>query len=152
MTRKKNNSGARLQRFTRALLRQHSIVVVGVQHSGKQGLLNWKNCKSIAAGKLLASGICDIAHHWTIYLAVFCQSQSGERYIKATEIIPNGAYRSEQLSSVMEAHHEELAAGCNPAHVIGKGWIASPVGESLTEEQAARVFDAVGIWQELVAA
>lgn len=152
MKRKKNNPAARMQRFTRALLRQHAIVVVSVEPSGRQGLLNWKNCKSVAAGELLASGICDIAHHWTIYLAVFCQSQSGDRYIKAAEIIPDGAYRSEQLSAVMEAHHEELAAGCNPAHVIGKGWIASPVGESLNEEQAARVFDAVGVWQEQVAA
>jgi len=148
MTRKKNNSKARLQRFTRALLSQNNIVVVHIHPSGRQGLINWKTCKSVAAGKLLASGICDIPHHWTVYLAVFCRSQTGERYIKADEIEPQGQYRSEQIAGVMERYHDALKAGCNPQHVIGCGWIASPVGESLTEDQAARVFDAVGVWME----
>lgn len=144
--RKKNNGPARMQRFTRALLSQNNIAVIHIEPSGRQGLINWKNCKSVAAGKLLASGICDIAHHWTIYLAVFCRSQDGQCYIKADEIAPQGQYRSEQLAGVMEQYHNELMATCNPAHVIGQGWIASPVGHSLTEEQADRVFSAVGAW------
>lgn len=150
--RKRNNTAARMQKFTRALLRQHHIAVVHIENPERQGLINWRNCKSVAAGPQLASGICDIAHHWTIYLAVFCQKPNGERYIKAEEIAPQGQYRSEQLAGVMEQHHAELLQTCNPTHVIGRGWIASPVGDSLTEEQADRVFEAVGAWQQAKAA
>jgi len=151
MPRKKNNCAARMQRFTRALLRQHSIVVVHLHPSGRQGLLNWKTRQSVAAGRLLASGICDIPHHWVIYLAVFCDS-GRQRYIKAIEIAPAGQYKSNQLAEVMEQHHGEVKAICPPAHIVGYGWIASPVGESLSEEQAGKVFEAVGCWEERVAA
>jgi len=174
--RKKNNPAARMQRNTRALLRHNCVAVVHVDPSGRQGLINWKNCRSVPPSRELAYSICEIAHHWTIYLAVFCRSQTGERYTKAVEIAPTGQYRSEQLGAqvieydaydeagtlievrseiepgVIDVEIEKLLATCNPAHVIGQGWIASPVGESLTEEQAARVFDAVGCWEQQVAA
>jgi len=145
--RKKNNAQRRLLRATDALLRQHHIVIVDIHPADKQGLLNWKNCKSVNAGRQLVDGVCDLPHQWTIYLAVFCRSQTGEQYIKAQEVEPIGRYRSGQLTEVIVHHHEALIATCNPAHVTGYGWIASPVGESLTEEQAAKVFEAVGCWQ-----
>jgi len=176
MKRKKNNPAARMQRNTRALLRHNCVAVVHVDPSGRQGLINWKNCKSIAPSNELAYSICEIAHIWTIYLAVFCRSQTGERYIKAAEIAPQGQYRSDQLGAqvieydafdehgnfievrreiepgVIDVEIEKLLATCNPQHVIGQGWIASPVGESLSEEQAGRIFEAVGCWEEQVAA
>ena len=174
--RKSNNTAVRMQRFTRALRRQHHIAGVHIENPERQGLINWRNCKSVAAGPQLASGICDIAHHWTIYLAVFCRSPNGECYIKAEEIAPQGQYTSAQLGpreveydlidedgrvigsttetepGVIDKAMTELVARCNQTHVIGRGWIASPVGDSLTEEQADRVFEAVGAWQQACAA
>lgn len=146
MKRKKNNARRRLQRATDALLRQNHIVVVDIHPADKQGLLNWQKCRSVHAGRQLVDGVCDLPHHWTVYLAVFCRSQLGEQYMKSEEIEPQGRYRSEQISEAIIHYHEALQATCNPAHVIGYGWIASPVGESLNEEQAARCFDAVGAW------
>ena len=150
--RKKNNARRRVLRATDALLRQHHIVIVDIHPADKQGLLNWQNCKSVNAGHQLIDGVCDLPHKWTIYLAVFCKSQTGERYIKGDEVEPIGRFRSEQLTEVIVHCHEALIATCNPVHVIGYGWIASPVGESLTEEQAGKVFEAVGCWEERVAA
>lgn len=64
--RKPNNPKARLERFSRSVLRQHHIAVVNIDPSNKQGLINWHNCKSVAKGRHIADAICDIAHHWTI--------------------------------------------------------------------------------------
>lgn len=144
--RKKNDARRRLLRATDALLRQHHIVIVDIHPTDKQGLFNWQKCRSVNAGRQLIDGVCDLPHNWTIYLAVFCRSQLGERYIKGEEVEPIGRFRSEQLTEVIVHHHEALIATCNPVHVLGYGWIASPVGESLSEEQAGRVFDAVGAW------
>lgn len=152
MTRKKNDTRRRLLRATDALLRHNHIVIVDIHPNDKQGLFNWQRCRSIHAGRQLIDGVCDLPHNWTVYLAVFCRSQLGERYIKGEEIVPQGRYRSEQINEAITQCHDALIATCNPAHVLGYGWIASPVGESLTEEQAGKVFDAVGCWEEQVAA
>jgi len=174
--RKKNNPAARMQRNTRALLRHNCVAVVHVEPSGRQGLIHWKNCKSIAPSPELSHSICDIAHHWTIFLAVFCRRQDGECYIKPAEVATKSQYKAAHLAAqvieydaydehgnfievrreiepgVIDVEIEKLLATCNPAHVIGQGWIASPVGESLSEEQAGKVFEAVGCWEERVAA
>lgn len=134
----------------RAVLRSNCIAVVNVGE--RQGLIHWKNLKSIAGSHRIVDGICDLPHHWTIYLAVFCRSQTGERYIRASEVAPAGQYKSEHLTEVIEHYHDELTASCNPAHIAGRGWIALPYPVSLTEEQAARVFDAVGAWEKEMAA
>lgn len=146
MKRKKHNPLKRLLNSTDALFRQNHIVIVDIHPADKQGLMNWKKCQSVHAGRQMIDGICDLPRVWTVYLAIFCQSQTGERYIKSEEIVPQGRYKSEQINASITSYHDALLARCNPAHVIGYGWIASPVGESLNEEQAARVFDAVGVW------
>jgi len=145
--RKQHNPLKRVLNATDALLRKNHVVVIDIHPADKQGLLNWKSCRSVSAGRQMIDGICDLPRAWTVYLAVFCRSQSGERYMKSEEIEPQGRYRSEQISEAIVSHHEALQATCNPGHVIGYGWIASPTGESLTEEQAARAFDAVGAWE-----
>ena len=151
MRRKANNNRARAIRFTRALLRQHAVVVVHYEVGGKvaQGLMSAKDCRSVAAGKQLADGITLLPHHWTIYLAVFCVAQDGQRYTKAVEIAPTSAYVSDDLQDAMRDHHAELIDSCNPAHYRGAGWIASPVGQSLTEAEADNIFTAAAVWDIL---
>lgn len=146
--RKKNNSRRRLLRSTDALLRTNHVAVVDIHPADTQGLINWKYCRPVAASRQLIDGVCDLPRQWTIYLAVFCRDSSGVQYIKGDEVEPQGRYRSEQISDVITQCHESLIATCNPNHVIGYGWIASPVGESLSEAQAARVFEAVGCWEQ----
>lgn len=134
----------------RALLKSNKVAVVNVElpHCEKQGLIHWQNLKSIGKSRAIAHAICDYPHHWTIYLAVFCRSQSGENYIKSVEIAPQGQYKTDQLGEVMEQCHDDLMATCNPGHVIGSGWIARPISDSLTEEQADAIFTACGVWKE----
>lgn len=152
--RKPNNSRTRLDRSLRAILSSGHVAVVNIDPAGKQGLINWLNCKNIPKGQRVANAVCDIAHRWTIYLSAFCSDQRGERYYKSTEIAPQGIYLAEHITDVLEEHYRALITTCNPMHVVGSGWIAIPDSVSLTEAQAAAVFSAVGAWsqQEKVAA
>jgi hypothetical protein len=122
------------------------VAVVNIDPSGLQGLINWKNAKSIAPGQAIADAVCDIPHRWVIYFSALCIDQFGQRYIKSQEVAPQGMYLSEQITDVIETYYRELLDGCNPLHIVGSGWIANPCGASLDEEQAARIFDVVGAW------
>ena len=150
--RKPNNMRRRLERSMRAILSSNHVAVVNLDPSQRQGMINWKNCKNIPPGQQIADAICDIAHHWTIYLGALCVDQFGKRYIKAVEIAPQGIYLVKDLADAIEHSYVGLRNDCNPNHLIGSGWIAVPSAVSLDEDQAARVFDAVGAWDQQKAA
>lgn len=139
--RKPNNPHARVERFSRAILRQFRVAVVNIDPSGRQGMIDYGTAKNIPPGQR-------IAHPWVIYFGVFCRDQFGRQYIKANEVAPQGIYKSDSLAEVIEEHYRALIDSCNPAHVIGSGWIANPSGVSLDEAQAARIFEAVGAWKQ----
>ena len=151
-TRKPHSMRARMNRSCRALLNSNNVAVVNIDPSGRQGLINWKNAKSIATGRAIADAVCDIAHHWCIYVSALCIDQRGQRYIKSLEVAPQGMYLAEQLTDVIEAYYRDVINGCNPLHVVGSGWIAIPSNVSLDEAQAANIFNAVGAWPALEAA
>lgn len=150
--RKPHNPRVRLERSCRALLSSNHVAVVNINPSGLQGMINWKNCKSIPPGQQLADAVCDISHRWVIYLSALCRDQRGHRYSKSVEIAPQGMYLAEHLTDAIEDTHKTLIAECNQSQVVASGWIAIPCDVSLTEEQAARVFDAVGAWNQVKAA
>lgn len=150
--RKPNNMRARVERSCRALLSTNHVAVVNIDPSGRQGMINWKNCKNIPPGQRLADAVCDFPHRWTIYVSVQCRDQRGHRYTKSVEIAPLGNYLAAHIEDVIEETYKDLVAESNPNHRVASGWIAIPAEVSLTEEQAARVFDAVGAWNQQRAA
>lgn len=152
MKRKPYNPMKRFLRERRHLLSLHHVAVVNVDPEGRQGLVNWKTCQNISAGRTVAEAVCDIAHNWTIYLAAFCVDDKGQRYMKAAEVAPRGIYRSDDLSAVLVEHYTALVQGSNPNHRIGSGWIAIPSKTSLDDEQADRIFEACGAWSQQRAA
>lgn len=145
--RKPHNHRARMERACRALLSSNHVSVVSLDPSGKQFLINWKSAKRIAS-RAIVDAVCDLPHRWCVYFSVFCVDQFGVRYIKSVEIEPQGMYLSSHLDGVIEEHYRALIKSCNKLHIVGSGWIASPCGVSLDEEQAARIFEAVGAWPE----
>ena len=150
MTRRKpHNMQARMGRALGAILRSNSVAVVNLDPSGRQGMVNWKNCKNIQPSRRIADAVCDYAHHWTIYLAGLCIDQSGQRYYKAQEVAPHGIYKAEHLTDVIEQTYRALLATCNPTHLVASGWLAIPDDVSLSEEHAASVFEACGAWDQM---
>lgn len=146
--RKPNNPRARLARSLSAILRSNSVAIIHIDPSGKQGLIHWRQCKSIPPGQRVADALCDLPHRWTIYLSAFCTDQQGRTYSKSCEVEPQGLYLAEHLTDLLEHYSLELRATCNPIHLIGSGWIAIPDTVELDEAQAVRLFEAVGAWQQ----
>ncbi|WP_165669753.1 hypothetical protein [Metapseudomonas otitidis] len=144
-TRKPHNRRQRLERNCRALVRANHAAVVNIDPAGSQHLVNWKTAKLIRS-RPMVDAVCDVAHPWCIYISALCVDQVGNRYVKNTEVAPQGIYRAEQLTEVIEAHYRAHLAGCNPRHVVASGWIAIPDAVSLDESLADRIYDAMGAW------
>jgi hypothetical protein len=148
--RKPHNMRARLERTCRALVSANHAAVVNIDPSGQQVLINWKNLKQICVRQVDA--VCDIPHRWTIYLSVLCQTEFGERHHKSIEVAPQGNYRAEHLTDVIETTYMDLRAAANPNHLVAAGWIAIPTDTTLDEAEAAKIFAAVGAWNQQKAA
>lgn len=97
----------------------------------------------------LANAVCDIPHRWAVYFSAFCIDQTGLHYIKSSEIATPGIHLAGQLTEVIEEHYRALMDKCNRRHIVGSAWIANPCGVSLTEEQAAHIYDVTGAWQHV---
>lgn len=144
--RKPNNMRARMERSLRAVLATNHVSVICLEGLERQGLINWKTRQSIAPSEQVADAVCKIAHRWTIYIGVMCQAPSGEQYMRSEEFAPQGNYLSKHLSEVIETAHKAVLAQANPNHVVSSGWIAVPYAVTIEEQQAARLFEAVGGW------
>ena len=147
--RKPNNPRARMERSMRAVLGTNHVSVINIDPVGgqsRQGMIHLRNCKNISPGRRLADAVCDIPHAWVIYVAAFCIAPDGERYIKSQEVALQGLYLASHLTEVIETYYRQIVDSCNRRHLVGSGWIANPCGESLEEEQAARLFEAAGAW------
>lgn len=143
--RKPCNRRAQTDRARRALVRTNYAAVANVEPGDIQIMVNWKTCKQIRSAPV-ADSLCDLAHRWTVYIAVFCQEPSGAQYSKATEFTTTGMHLVASLEPLMVEKHAELCASANQKHVIGSGWIAIPDQISLSEAQANDLFAAMGVW------
>ncbi|WP_038995140.1 hypothetical protein [Pseudomonas putida] len=149
--RKPHNMRARQERTCRALVSANHAAVVNIDPSGQQVLMNWKNCRQICVRQVV-DAVCDIPHRWTIYLSVMCQKPSGEQYCKSVEVAPQGNYLASHLTDVIEATYTDLRAQANANQLVAAGWIAIPADITLDEAQAAKLFAAVGAWDQQKAA
>lgn len=149
--RKPHNMRARLERTCRALVSANHAAVVNIDPSGQQVLINWKNLKQIRVRQVV-DAVCDIPHRWTIYLSVLCRDHFGQRYHKSIEVAPQGNYLAEHLTDVIEATYTDLRATANPTHLVASGWIAIPTDTMVDEAEAAKIFAAVGAWNQQKAA
>ena len=138
----------RLERSFRALLSTNHVAVVSLAPSGKQGMINWKNYRTIRSLQIV-DALCDIPHRWTIYIAGLCVDEVGCEYLKSVEVAPEGIYLAIHLTDVIQRFLTEICDSCNPKHMVANGWIAIPASVSLEEDQAAKIFEAAGAWNQV---
>lgn len=149
--RKPCNRKAQIDRARRALVRTNHAAVANVEPGDIQVMINWKACRQIRS-RPVADALCDLPHHWTVYIAVFCRDEKGALYSKATEFTTEGIHLVANLEHLMIEKHAAVCASANPKHVIGSGWLAIPDKVTITEEEANKVFTAMGVWQRAAAA
>ncbi len=148
MTRRKpHNMRARLERAAGALLRQHHACIVDASVPEVQVMLNYKNLRQILTAQV-ASALCDLPHHWTVYISAICQS-GNERWAKSIEYELAGIHVITKLPDLFEQPVQNIIATCNPAHVIGHAWIAVPDSIDLDARHAHRIYERVGAWNQV---
>ncbi|WP_447593615.1 hypothetical protein [Aquipseudomonas campi] len=145
--RKPNNMRARLERSAGALLRQNKACIVDASAPDIQVMLNYVNLRQIVT-RQVANALCDMAHHWTVYVSAICQNGS-ERWAKSVEYELAGIHVITKLPDLFEQPVNDVIASCNPKHVIGHAWIAIPDSVTLEEEHAHRIYEAVGAWSQV---
>lgn len=139
----KPQTRARLANAARSVLKLNKVCIVNLSEPYHlQTTFHHANCKLIMATERISRALLDVPHRWTLYLAVFCRRQDGERYTKAIELETNGIYRAAQLTEVIKEHHVQLVKAQNPGHVKSSGWVAFPYPIEFDEQQADRLFDA----------
>jgi len=148
--RKANNMKARMDRTKRALLRTHHAAIVDASLPEIQVMLDWKTGQQLFT-RPVANALCDIAHHWTVYMSAICQD--GTRlWAKSVEYELDGIHVITRLPDLFEQPIKDLIASCNPKHVIGHAWIAIPDSVMLDEAHAHRIYQAVDAWRQPKAA
>lgn len=145
MTRRKpHNMRARLERASGALLRQHHACIVDASVPEVQVMLNYNNLRQIVTVQV-ANALCDIPHHWTVYISAICQNGS-ERWAKSVEYELAGIHVITKLRDLFEQPVQDVIASCNPKHVIGHAWIAVPDSIVIDEQHAHRIYERVSAW------
>ena len=143
--RKANNPQRRLERLGNAVLKNCAITFV----AGGNGLcemVDLKTRRAFKPGPALAKTIEAGRYTWSVYCAVFCRDQAGVEYMQGLEVATNEPCYQSDLLSVLHEHHLSLLAGCNEAHVLNVGWLASPVGHEWTEKEAGTIFAKLDAW------
>ena len=99
-----------------------------------------------SAGPALAKTIESGRYSWSVYCAVFCRDQTGTEYMQGVVVSTNNDCMQSDLHAVLHEHHVQLLGGCNKAHTLNVGWLASPVGYEWTEQEAGAIFTKMGAW------
>jgi len=143
--RKSNNNQRRMERVGRSVLKNCAITFV----AGRNGLCQMADLKTGLAfrpGPALAKTIASGRYTWSVYCAVFCRDQTGLEYMQGIEVVTKESCYQSDLVSVLHGHHLSLLAGCNEAHLVNVGWLASAVGHEWTEKEAGTIFTKLNAW------
>ncbi|TWC16004.1 hypothetical protein FBY06_121101 [Pseudomonas sp. SJZ085] len=79
--RKLCNRRVQIEQSMLALVNAHHAAVINIDPSG--------------LSKPVADALCDVARHWTIYIAGIYVRQDGSQYIKSIDIRPDGVHMAE---------------------------------------------------------
>ena len=143
--RKANNPQRRIERLGKAVLKGCAITFL----AGGDGLcrmIDLKTQKVFSAGPALAKTIETGRYSWSVYCAVFCRDQTGKEYMQGVVVSTKNGCKQNDLQEVLHEHHLQLLKGCNDAHTLNVGWLASPVGHEWDEKEVGDIFTKLEAW------
>ena len=143
--RKANNPQKRMERVCRAALKNCAVSFLAGS-SNKCQLIDIKTNRlfspTLSLSKVIESG----SYLWSVYCAVFCRDQNGKEYMQGLTIKTNEPCRQSDLLSVLHENHLQLLNGCNDAHTLNVGWLASPTGREWSEKEVGNIFTKLEAW------
>lgn len=143
--RKANNPQKRMERVCRAALKNCAVSFLA-GGSNKCQLID-VNTKRVFSPTLSLSKVIESGSYlWSVYCAVFCRDQNGKEYMQGLTIKTNEPCRQSDLLSVLHENHLQLLNGCNDAHTLNVGWLASPTGHDWSEKEVGNIFTKLEAW------
>lgn len=142
--RKKYNKRKQLNRVADHLTR--NLVVCYLDKLDGCVLLDYKHGHLITPTEALIAAV-GMPHQWSCFIAAFGRTPRDE-YFKSEQIMTDCKYYQEDLSPVFEKHHLELIERVPEHQRCGVGWIASMHNLEFTEDQAGKIFEQLGAWND----
>lgn len=140
--RKAYNPGKRVARLANHLLR--NILVCYTDDLKGCVMLDTRDGKLIKPTKPMIDAAA-LPHQWSCFIAAFGRTQFDE-YMKCEQIFTPSKYYQSDLAPIFEEQHGKLIKRIPEHQLCGVGWLASPMGDELTEKQAGEIFAKLGAW------
>lgn len=144
--RKPNSNMQRAHRLATAVLSGYVIAYVTGREEYFCHLINLNQMKEVQVTSVLFKSISEIPHAWGVLIASVCQDNFDKKYIQSEFHKMKSKYYQRDLIEYLNQEHSKLLKSTNPNHLIGAGWIASPIGSEVTDEQATQIFEMIGAW------
>ena len=101
------------------------------------------------AGNSINLALEKIRYKWVVYLGAMGRTELGKAYIKFEEVhVPHEVFKHE-ISETVGIIHEKLSDTIPAKQLSNVGWIATPSGYELDENELAELFDLLGCWENL---
>jgi hypothetical protein len=141
-----NNKLLRAIRTAESILKHFCIINVNNQ-DGLCRLLKLHNGEEVAVTQDVYNSLTYTRFNWSIYIAGF-GFKGSENYTKSKIVISDKPYLQSELIEFLNAEHKKLLQSFNPSQLCGFGWLASPTCHDFTEEQAFKLFEQHGAFDD----
>lgn len=91
--------------------------------------------------------LADQMFWWSVHIVVCCRGADDQEYIKSAFLKAEHPYKQNSMLEVHQREHSKLVASCNPQDIVSAGYIASPHGIELTDEQIDKLMTKYDAWE-----
>lgn len=134
------------------LMRNLAIGFVLGQNDGKCVIINYRTLKIVPVTQKLYRELVSLPFHYLMHYGVFGMKNGDVKrgYMEyKVERIGTRCTQGE-LAPLFNKRHAELIETFNKQRFTSAGWFTTIIDVDLSEEQVARVFEALGAWNVIV--
>lgn len=111
-----------------------------------------KDCHPNSITSRAAESIGRIESKWSIMLYIMVREKNGKNKLEVTPVeIHTPCKHSDIRSQVADAHWEWIQSYQWQDCILTAGWIAGALGNEPTIEEAYKMFEHLGVWNDLIA-
>lgn len=124
-----------------------NLVIGFTANNDRLKLINIKTKKIEQAGPNIDAAMTKIRYKWLIYIAAMGRTELGKAYIKLEEVeMPHPVFKND-ISDQVAKIHQSLCDTVPAKQHSNIGWIASPVGAELSENELGELFELMNCWE-----
>lgn len=122
---------------TARFILRNTVIVFHTEHKNCL-FVDKRNGKIMTVTPMMFKAVSTLPFKWAVFLAVF--ADNGRKYTAGgVALAPFHCYQAQLVDSLNDAH-KHLIARVPERQRTGAGWIASPLGEEISGEQADMIF------------